>query len=615
VEQSPIARGTEVPIGKKKIGLRDNPCRGLAMLYETFADYLRRVETTSKRLEMTDHLTELLEKVPNEEIDKVCYMAMGRIHPAYRGDEIGVAEKLAMKAISRVSGKGEEEVAESYRESGDLGKTMERLLSKKTQRTLDGERLTVVRVYNTLDKMSKTSGKGAQEIKIRLLAGLLTDASPIEARYILRTVLGRLRLGIAEMTLLDALAIVYGDGKDSRPKIERAYNLCSDIGYVAKTLAEEGMKGIEGSKVTVGMPVKLQMAERLKEIDDIMEKLDGKCAAEYKYDGIRIQAHVSPDEITLFSRRQENITSQFPDVVRALRKHVTAGTAVLDGECVPVDINTGDLLPFQVVSQRRGRKYDLDKMVEEVPVVLFLFDCLLLDGDDLTREDYLTRTDRLKGAFEESEHLKMADRLVSDDPSEIEDYFEKAINEGTEGLICKSVASNSAYQAGKRGWMWIKWKRSYRSEMADTVDLVVVGAFAGRGRRAGTYGALLMAAYNQELARFETACKLGTGFTDEELAELPGLLDPLTLPKKDRSVEALVEPDVWVEPEVVLEVNGDEITLSPVHSCAFDSIREGSGLAIRFPRMVRMRDDRGPEDATTVKELVELYKRQLKQVS
>ncbi len=564
---------------------------------------------------MIDHLVQLLREVTPQEIDKVCYMSMGRIHPPYVEREIGVGEKLAIKAISEAAGKREEEVSERYKESGDLGKTIKKMLERKTQRSLTEQDLTVTKVHETLDKMSKTSGKGSQAEKIGLLAGLLRDATSLEAKYILRTVLGRLRLGIAEMTLLDALAVAFGGGKDSRPQIERAYNLSSDIGLVSRSLIREGLEGVKNTKVTVGRPVQLQLAERLKDIDEILEKLGGECAAEYKYDGIRIQAHISPQETKLYSRRQEDITSQFPDVVRALGESVEAETAILDGECVPLEPNTGDLLPFQAVSQRRGRKYDVEKMTEEIPVVFFLFDALLINDQDLTHKSYFQRTEMLSKSFIESDHLKMANRIISGDPSEIKDFFEKAINEGTEGLICKSTSEDSTYQAGKRGWMWIKWKRSYRSEMADTVDLVVVGAFAGKGRRAGTYGALLMAAYDDQRDVFETACKLGTGFTDEELEELPDILEPISSDEPPANLESTVEPDIWVLPEIVLEVIGDEITLSPVHTCCFDSVREGSGLAVRFPRMIRRRPHREATDATTTRELLELYQMQRKQIS
>jgi len=585
------------------------------MKYALIADTYEKIETTTKRLEMTDYLVDLLKQTPPNVIDKVAHLMICELYPPYEGIELGIAEKLALKAIAISTGKPEKTIQEDYKKTGDLGETAERFLAQKTQATLAREPLTIEKVYNTFEKIAQATGSGAQENKIKLLCALLNEATPKEAKYITRMVTGRLRIGIADMTILDALAIAHGGGKEYREPLERAYNLTSDIGLVAKTVAEGGIKAIKKFKIIIGKPIKPQMAERLPTLNEILEKLGGKCSTDYKYDGLRIQPHVSPEKILLFSRRQENITNQFPDVVKALREAVTAKEAVLDGECVPVDPNTGELLPFQVVSQRRGRKYEIEKMITEVPVVLYLFDALYVDGNDLTLSPYIERRKRLTEIVKETDRIKISESLVSDKPKEIERYFDKAVQEGTEGLICKSIQPDSVYEAGKRGWQWIKWKRSYRSEMADTVDLVVVGAFAGRGKRAGTYGALLMAAYNPDQDRFDTVCKLGSGFTDEDLARLPEILKPYLLPHPHPRVNSLMKPDYWFVPAKVLEVIGDEITLSPVHSCCFGAVREGSGLAIRFPRLVKFREDRAPEDATTAKEIIEMYKIQLKKIT
>jgi DNA ligase-1 len=585
------------------------------MKYALIADTYEKIESTTKRLEMTDYLVDLLKQTPPNVIDKVAHLMVCELYPPYEGIELGIAEKLAIKAIAISTGKPEKTIQEDYKKTGDLGETAAKFLAQKTQATLAREPLTVEKVYNTFEKIAQATGPGAQENKIKLLCALLNEATPKEAKYITRMVTGRLRIGVADMTILDALAIAHCGGKEYREPLERAYNLSSDIGLVAKTVAEGGIKAVKKFKIMIGKPIKPQMAERLPTLSEILEKLGGKCCADYKYDGLRIQPHISPEKILLFSRRQENITNQFPDVVKALREAVTAKEAVLDGECVPVDPNTGDLLPFQVVSQRRGRKYEIEKMIAEVPVVLYLFDALYVDGEDLTLKPYLERRKRLTEVVKETDRIKISESLVSDNPKEIERFFDKAVQEGTEGLICKSIQPDSVYEAGKRGWQWIKWKRSYRSEMADTVDLVVVGAFAGRGKRAGTYGALLMAAYNPDQDRFDTVCKLGSGFTDEDLARLPDILKPYLLPHPHPRVNSLMKPDYWFVPAKVLEVIGDEITLSPVHSCCFGAVREGSGLAIRFPRLVKFRDDRAPEDATTAKEILEMYKIQLKKIT
>ncbi|MFB0568027.1 MAG: ATP-dependent DNA ligase [Nitrososphaeria archaeon] len=584
------------------------------MKFQVVADVFEKVEGTTKRLEMTDLLVKLMKQTPSKLIDKVAYLTIGELYPSYVGVELGVAEKLAIRAIAAITGLPENNIAAKLKKTGDLGLTVQDLLDKKTQQTLRMRPLTVERTYQTLEKIAHATGSGSQETKIKLLVGLLNDATPREAKYILRIVLGKLRLGVADMTLLDALAIAYGGGKESREAIERAYNLTSDIGYVAKTLAEKGMKEIEKFSVTFGKPIKPQMAERLASLDEILEKLGGKAAADYKYDGLRIQAQISPSRIDLFSRRQENITDQFPDIVKGLRESIKAKEAIVDGESVPIDPNTGDLLPFQVISQRRGRKHEIDRMVEEVPVALCLFDALYIDGEDLTLKPYPERRKRLEKIVRKTETIRLSETVVSNKPQKIEAFFNKAVHEGTEGLILKSVGPESIYEAGKRGWLWIKWKRSYRSEMADTVDLVVVGAFSGRGRRAGTYGALLMAVYNPDSDRFDTVCKLGSGFTDEDLARLPELFKSLLLTHPHPRVNALMKPDFWFIPSKVLEVLGDEITLSPLHTCGFGSIRPESGLAIRFPRLVKFRDDRAAEDATTVKEILEMYNTQLKKI-
>jgi DNA ligase-1 len=431
----------------------------------------------------------------------------------------------------------------------------------------------------------------------------------------MRTVTGNLRLGIADMTVLDALAIAYGGGKEARELIERAYNISSDLGRVARVVAEKGLSGIKKFQVVVGEPIRPMLAERLSSPEEILEKLGGKCIAEYKYDGERIQAHKKGSEVILFSRRLEDISEQYPDAVELVKKHVLAKDAILEAECVAVDPETGEMRPFQELMHRR-RKYGIEKAMEEYPVSLFMFDALYVDGKDLTLEPYPVRRETLEKTIRESERVKVAKYIITDDVKELEDFFLEAIEDGCEGLVCKSIAEDSVYQAGARGWLWIKYKRDYKSEMTDTVDLVVVGAFYGRGKRAGTYGALLLAAYNSDNDTFETVTKCGTGFTDEDLAKLPEMMRKHVIAHKHSRVNSIIEADVWFEPVVVIEVLGAEITLSPIHTCAMDSIRKGSGLAIRFPRFTgNYRIDKAAEDATTTEEIVEMYKRQLKKIA
>ncbi|NWF86491.1 ATP-dependent DNA ligase [Candidatus Bathyarchaeota archaeon] len=586
------------------------------MKYTVIADAYEKIESTTKRLEMTDLLVDLLRNTPKEIIDKVAYITQGRIYPEFVSLEIGIAEKLAVKALARASGRKETEIDEDLKKTGDIGETAQKFMASKRQVTLVPQQaLTVERVYETLDKMAKASGSGAVDVKTALLAGLLADAAPKEAKYIMRTVTGNLRLGIADMTVLYALAIAYGGGKEARELIERAYNISSDLGRVAKTVAEKGLKGIEKFQVLVGEPIRPMLAERLSSPEEILEKLGGKCIAEYKYDGERIQIHKKDYEVVLFSRRLEDISSQYPDAVKLVKDYVKAKDAILEAECVAIDVDTGEMKPFQELMHRR-RKYGIEKAMEEYPVSLFVFDALYVDDKDLTFEPYPIRRETLGKIIEESDRVKTAKYIITSDVKELENFFLEAIEDGCEGLVCKSMAEDSVYQAGARGWLWIKYKRDYKSEMTDTVDLVVVGAFHGRGKRARTYGALLLAAYNSENDIFETVTKCGTGFTDEDLVKLPEMMKKHVIQHKHSRVNSMIEADVWFEPVVVIEVLGAEITLSPIHTCAMGSIRKGSGLAIRFPRFTgRYRIEKAPEDATTASEIVEMYNNQLKKIS
>jgi len=580
--------------------------------YLLVANVYEQIEGTTKRLEMTDYLVDLFRKTPKNLIDKVVYLTQGKLYPDFMGIEIGMAEKLAIKAVARATGRKIQEIEDDLRRTGDLGETAQKFMVKKLQTTFFQQPLTVERVYQTLDRIARASGAGSIDQKIALLAGILSDAEPKEAKYLIRTLTGKLRLGVADMTVLDALAIAYGGGKEARPILERAYNVSSDLGQVARIVAERGVEALKDFKVSVGKPIRPMLAERLSSPEEILEKLGGRCIAEYKYDGERIQAHKKGREVLLFSRRLENITNQFPDAAELIRNHLKPETAIVEAECVSIDLETGEMRPFQELMHRR-RKHEIRKAIEEYPISLFVFDVLYVDGKDLTLEPYPVRHEMLGKIIDVTDRIQIAKYLLTDDPKELEVFFQEAIENGCEGLICKSIGGDSVYQAGARGWLWIKYKRDYKSEMTDAVDLVVVGAFHGRGKRAGTYGALLLAAYNPEDDVYETVCKCGSGFTDEDLAEIPKMLEPHRIQHRHSRVKSKMDADVWFEPKIVIEVIGAEITLSPIHTCAMGVIREGSGLAIRFPRFTgRYRPDKSAEDSTTVKEILEMYQRQLK---
>ena len=658
------------------------------MDYLVLAEAYQRIGATTKRLEMAALLVKLFKETPPDVIKRAVYLTQGRLYPDFMGIELGVADKLAIRAITFVTGEKEEEVTRRWMKEGDLGLVAEALIGGKKQRTLFSQPLTVERVYAGFQGIAGASGPGAQDMKMKLIADMLHDAGPVEAKYIVRTLVGKLRLGIADMTILDALALAFAPkegsadaqaaaslaasepagpseaeqapqepaapaltGKEAekrlrkaereakaakraaedaveaaetasrrrdRAAVEHAYNLCSDLGEVAERLAQEGMEGILKIRLETGRPVRPMLAERLPSIREILEKLGMKASLEYKYDGMRIQAHIRVGkEVRLYSRQLENVTEQFPDVKAAILAAFNSRDfeeAIIDSEAVPFNPETGEFLPFQEVSHRRGRKYGVDSAVEDYPVILMAFDCLQLDGKELIGLPYPERRGRLARLIRNTDRVQISESLLTSDIGAAEAFFQRALDSGCEGVVAKSVAEDSTYRAGARGWQWIKYKRDYKSEMEDTADLVPVGAFAGHGKRKGMYGALLMAAYNKDLDRFETVCKLGTGFSDEMLGRMSGELAAQKIPEKHARVESTMKADYWLVPSVVYEVLGAEITLSPIHTAGFGKIRTGSGLAIRFPRLRQVRTDKGPEDATTVAELIGMYERQLKKV-
>jgi DNA ligase 1 len=575
--------------------------------YEIVAETYRDLEASSARLELIDRLARLFTQTPTPLLPTVALLCQGQIAPDFLGVEIGIAERMAARAVAQAVELAPEQVLASAREVGDVGLAAETLLAAKAADR--PATLEVGVVFDTLHRIAAQEGQGSQGGKLNLLTGLLWQATPLEARYLVRTCTGQLRLGIGTATILDALASVHAGGRAARPVLERAYNICSDLGLVASTLAAGGLPAVEAMRVRAGNPVRPMLAQRLSNPADVLEKFGGACAAEYKYDGIRVQAHRTADgELELFTRRLERVKPQFPDVVELLEAGLRSSEAILEGEVVAFDPASGDLRPFQDVMFRR-RKYGITEAVRDVPVSLFCFDILYADGEDLTRLPYLERRARLEQAITLSPQLRLATAERATGVEGLEAFFEQAITDGCEGLLCKSLDPNTGYQAGARGWMWIKLKRDYRTELSDTLDLVVVGALYGRGRRAGIYGALLLAAYDPSADVFRTVCKCGTGFSDAELAALPERLAPLARPEPPARVDARRSADVWFEPGMVLEVLGAELTLSPNHTAGWGVFKEDSGLALRFPRFTgRYRDDKAPEDATTTDEVIGMFR-------
>jgi len=600
----------------------------MPMPFSILADTFEKLERVTARTQMLLYLVELFKKTPPETIDKVIYILQGKLWPDWKGlPELGVGEKSLIKAAAialHVSERTVEQLAKRY---GDVGKAIEYLKKGKEQKTSKSvgllafmpkkaseiEELTVEKVYDTMARIALATGEGSRDLKIKLLASLLAEASPKEAKYIARFVEGRLRLGVGDATIMEALAVVFGGSAAKRPIIERAYNLRADLGIVAKILATQGIDALKNVHPEVGIPIRPMLAERLNNPVEILKKVGGKGIVEYKYDGERAQIHKKGDQIWIFSRRLENITHMYPDVVEMAKKHLRANEAIVEGEIVAINPETGELRPFQELMHRR-RKHDVLQAMKEIPVAVFLFDILYRDGEDLTLKPLPIRRQHLESVVEQTERWRIAEGIITDDPDTLEKFFLKAIEDGAEGVMVKAIHDRSIYQAGARGWLWIKYKRDYKSEMMDTVDLVVIGAFYGKGRRGGRFGALLMAAYDPDTDTFKSVCKVGSGFTDEDLERLDDMLKPYIRQTKPPRVDSTMRPDVWVEPALVAEIIGAELTLSPIHTCCYGWAKSGAGISIRFPRFIRWRPDKRPEDATTTKELFEMYKRQLRKV-
>ena len=580
------------------------------MDFSIVAEIFEKMENTTKRIELTNILVELLKKTPKKIIPNAVYLLQGIIRPNFEGVELGIAEKLAIRAISKSSGLSIKKIEDDYRKVGDLGLTASNILKLKTQTTFTAEKITLERVYETLFKIAKLEGKGSQDLKMKHISSLLNDATPLEAKFVLKILLGTLRLGVAENTVMDALAIAFTGKKENKERIENAYNVSSDLGKVSQMVATNGIDGIKKFKISLFSPIRPMLADRVKSEKEAIKKMPELFSAEYKLDGERVQIHKQANKIILFSRRLENITQYYPDIVENIGKSLNVHEGVFEAEIVPINENTGEFLPFQELMHRR-RKYKLEQAVSQYPITVNFFDVLYFDKKDCLNLEYSERRKILEQIIHEDNFSKLVPMLFVKNENEIEDFLENSINAGCEGLMLKTPSA--PYRAGTRGSNWLKLKREYRNELGDSFDLIVIGAYFGRGRRTGLYGTLLLATYNPEKDNFPSICKVGTGFTDESLDQLYQILSNNVTLKKNSRIVSEMEADVWFEPKLVLEIVASEITLSPIHKTGLDLIRKNSGFALRFPKFTgKIRYEKAVEDASTVEEVLTLYKRQSK---
>ena len=583
------------------------------MLFSGVAQHFSKIEVTASRLSMSGIISELFLQASPGEARQLVYIMEGNVAPSHEGLDVGIGEKFAIRAIAKTSGYTIRQVELDSKKSGDLGATAEALLSKKAQLSLASSENTLEKVYASFLKIARMSGAGSQDAKISVLSELLNGATPLEAKYLVRFCLGKLRLGVGDPSLIDALSMVRHADKTDKIMLERAFNLCSDLGEVAEVY----LSGSDLSRFSAMpfKPIRPALAERLPNADEIIEKLcsEGedeekkpiiarKCAVEAKYDGLRMQVHLKDGHVEIYSRKLEKMTHMFPEIVEAAAA-LPAASAIFEGEALAYNMREKRYYSFQQTIQRK-RKHGVERMAEEFPLRLFAFDLMYLD-DDLTLTPYLERRKALEKFVEGNKTIVPSDLIYTDSPKKLDEYFQRSINEGLEGIIAKDLAQ--PYVAGARKFAWIKLKKSYGA-MADSVDAVIVGYYLGKGAREEfKFGGVLAAVPNDETGALETIAKIGGGFTEDEMTALESALEKLKTKEKPRELISNLEPDFWVVPKIVITVAADEITLSPMHTCGM--VGE-TGYALRFPRMVNMREDKSPADATTVREVISMFEMQ-----
>jgi len=541
----------------------------------------RKLEETNSRLEMTAIVAGFLKDIPEEEMPQIILFLMGRTFPAWSEKELGIGSKLIIRAISKVVGVAENKVDDRIRETGDPGLAAESLMDKRSQTTLFSEKLTVARVQANLERLPELSGKGSQDKKLAYISELLSSAEPADAKYIIRLVLGELRLGVGDGIVRDAIASAFSVDPQL---VERAYALSTDLGEVARIAKSSGNDGLRGVTLRTGRPVEVMLAKKIGSIQTAIEKL-GRAAFEIKYDGVRIQIHKSDDKIELFTRRLENVTRQFPEIMEAARKNIKASSAIIEGELVAIR-SAADRhpRPFQDLSKRIRRKYDIAEMVEHIPVEVNLFDIIALEGESKLDLGFEERRKLLEEVMSQTNSFRLAEQVITDNFEDAEIFYREALALGHEGVMAKNLSA--PYQPGSRVGFMYKVK-----PVMETLDLVIAGATWGEGRRAHWLGSYLLAVYDPDNGDFLTIGRMGTGFSDEQLEEMTNLL-------KDDAVEETGQ-EVILHPKVVVEVAYEEIQKSPTYT---------SGYALRFPRLVRFRPDKGPQDADTPQRVADILK-------
>jgi len=592
------------------------------MKFSKLAVFFEEIEKTSSRLEITQLLADLFKKLSPEEIEKTIYLLQGRVAPLYQATEFGVAEKTIVKSVVLALSLDKKFFENKYKEIGDLGKTVESF--KKEIRSLEEKDLSIIEVFSDLDKMAHGAGQGSQELKTNILAHLIRQVDPISSRYLVRIPVATMRLGFSDMTILDGFSWMITGDKSLRSIIEKAYHVRPDLGFIGRVIKEKGIKGLDGVKPKIFTPIIMMRAERLSSGKEIIEQI-GRCAIESKYDGFRLQIHYQNNQVKLYSRNLEDASFMYPDLVEAIKKEIKAKEIIFEGEAIGFDPKTGGFLPFQETVQRK-RKYDIKAKAMEIPLKLFAFELLYLNGKDYINLPHKQRREALETVIEktktiDTQTILLAEEIIVEDDKTIELLFDEALSKGLEGIIAKKL--DGVYKPGARGWNWIKFKRSYSAKIEDSIDCLVMGYDSGKGKRTSFgIGAFLVGIYDKKNDKYLTMAKIGTGLTDEEWREIKKRCDKFEAEKKPAlyEVDKLMNVDQWVKPFLVVEIKADEITRSPVHTAGrkMKPSKSGSavdvdipGLALRFPRLLKFRDDKRPEDVTTLDEVQKMLKAQV----
>ena len=578
------------------------------MIFNEYAQFLDQLEREPSRLGMTRILADLFAKLSFDEARVVAYFCTGILNPPYTNIQIGLADKSVVKVVAQLGSMTPERVQQNVDHAVDIGEVVAHMQWESLAE------LSINQVYNALIALAQQTGTGSQDAKIQGLADLLQQVSPLSAKFIVRIVLGTLRLGFSDMTIIDALSWLLVGDKSLSGIIEDAYNVCADIGYIASTVKKQGIEGIKNIQILVGVPIMPAAAERLSSAQEIITKI-GPCIAEPKLDGFRLQVHIdnrqAEKKVSFFSRNLLDMSAMYPDLVCAL-EGLDVKTFIAEGEAIAFDPNTGSFMPFQETVKRK-RKHDIAVKTQEIPLQLFFFDILYLDGQSLMPLSMVERRAKLVKLLAKSsintQVIHVTQEKNISDARELENYFLEQVAAGLEGVVVKRP--DVPYQPGKRNFNWIKLKRLASGHLLDSVDVVVLGYYYGSGKRAAFgIGAILVGVYNKLCDCFQTVAKVGTGFSDHEWQHIKKQCDMLVSSAQPKNVDCHKDlaPDVWVKPEMVLEITADEITRSPLHSAARTS--DQPGFALRFPRFERYRSDKTAYETTTVQELLTLYKKQ-----